>query len=297
MAINSWLPAARKLLSLALLVLLAVTSANAARPMLQASSTTAAAAVTGARTFSSTSALGSPHRVERKLFSWDGVTADQIMAGSLGTIEGVYDDGEVTVKVVEIFMNAGYNVMVIKKTNLHLVNGDPSSAEVKVAHFFYDPVFVVYYKQGPFSVENMDDGGFQNWAFGGVWERKEQEEEERREEEEMAVRVEAAIRERVEAELACERVQQQVAAMAAAGRQKLREEVQAQLEREKLALLADARQKEEQKRREQEELEQMLAENQRKVEEAQRRAAEERAREEGLRHKEREAVNAVGWRV
>ncbi|CAI5518238.1 unnamed protein product [Closterium sp. Naga37s-1] len=122
--------------------------------------------------------------------------------------------------------------------------------------------------------------------------RKQQEEEERRAEEEMAVRVEVAIRERVEAKLACDRVQQQVAAMVAAGRQKLREEVQAQVEREKLALLADARQKEEQKRREQEELERMLAENQRKVEEAQRRAAEERAREEGLRHKEREAVNA-----
>ncbi|CAI6004782.1 unnamed protein product [Closterium sp. NIES-64] len=74
--------------------------------------------------------------------------------------------------------------------------------------------------------------------------RKEQEEEERREEEEMAVRVEAAIRERVGAELACERVQQQVAAMVAAGRQKLREEVQAQLEREKQALLAEARRKE-----------------------------------------------------
>ncbi|CAI5947996.1 unnamed protein product [Closterium sp. NIES-65] len=76
--------------------------------------------------------------------------------------------------------------------------------------------------------------------------RKEQEEEERREEEEMAVRVEAAIRERVGAELACERVQQQVAAMVAAGRQKLREEVQAQLEREKQALLAEARRKEQQ---------------------------------------------------
>ncbi|GJP74744.1 hypothetical protein CLOP_g5285 [Closterium sp. NIES-67] len=113
----------------------------------------------------------------------------------------------------------------------------------------------------------------------------------------MAVRVEAAIRERVESELACERVQQQVAAMVAAGRQKLREEVQAQLEREKQALLAEARRKEEQKRKEQEELERMLEENQRKVEEAQRRAAEARAREEGLRHKERESVNAVGWRV
>ncbi|CAI5998070.1 unnamed protein product [Closterium sp. NIES-64] len=118
--------------------------------------------------------------------------------------------------------------------------------------------------------------------------RKEQEEEERREEEEMAVRVEAAIRERVGAELACERVQQQVAAMVAAGRQKLREEVQAQLEREKQALLAEARRKEEQKRREQEELERMLAENQRKG------AAEGRVREKGLGHKEQEAVSAVG---
>ncbi|CAI7736995.1 unnamed protein product [Closterium sp. NIES-54] len=154
MAINSWLPVARKLLPLSLLVLLAVTNANAARP---------------GNTFGSSSALGSPHRVERKLFSWDGVTVDQIIAGSLGTIDGVDDDGEVTTKVVDIFMNAGYNVMVIKSTRV--VEGDPSYAEVRVAHFWGDSVFAVYYKQGAFNVVNTGDGGFQNWAFGGVWDR------------------------------------------------------------------------------------------------------------------------------
>ncbi|GJP34295.1 hypothetical protein CLOM_g18741 [Closterium sp. NIES-68] len=67
--------------------------------------------------------------VERKLFSWDEVTADQVISGSLGTIDGP-EDGEVTQKLVEIFMGAGYNVMVIKSD--HRMEGGPDSAKVEV---------------------------------------------------------------------------------------------------------------------------------------------------------------------
>ncbi|CAI5486111.1 unnamed protein product [Closterium sp. Naga37s-1] len=130
---NSWLHSARKLLPLTLSVLLlfAVTNASAARPILHASpsDTSADSAV-------------SPHRVERKLFSWDGVTVDQIIAGSLGTIDGPEDD-----------------------------EGDPASAQVEVWHFWDNSEFKVFYKQGPFSVENLGNGGYENWAFGGNWVR------------------------------------------------------------------------------------------------------------------------------
>ncbi|CAI5494310.1 unnamed protein product [Closterium sp. Naga37s-1] len=156
---NSWIHSARKLfpLTLSVLLLFAVTSASAARPNLHASpsDTSADSAV-------------SPHRVERKLFSWDGVTVDQIIAGSLGTIDGPEDD-EVTTKIVEIFMNAGYNVMVIQSD--HSVQGDPASAQVEVWHFWDNSEFKVFYKQGPFSVENLGNGGYENWAFGGNWVR------------------------------------------------------------------------------------------------------------------------------
>ncbi|CAI5473964.1 unnamed protein product [Closterium sp. Yama58-4] len=156
---NVWLHSARKLLPLTLsvLLLLAVTNVSAARPILHPSpsDTSADSAV-------------SPHRVERKLFSWDGVTVDQIIAGSLGTIDGPEDD-EVTTKIVEIFMNAGYNVMVIQSD--HSVQGDPASAAVEVWHFWDNSEFTVYYKQGPFSVENLGNGGYENWAFGGNWVR------------------------------------------------------------------------------------------------------------------------------
>ncbi|GJP34292.1 hypothetical protein CLOM_g18738 [Closterium sp. NIES-68] len=162
-AANSSLRAARQLLPLSLLVLLAVTSASAARP--------AAASVTADTLGSAagTGTLESPHRVERKLFSWDGVTADQIISGSLGIIGGIEDDGEVTTKVVEIFMNAGYNVMVIKSS--HTVAGEPFYTTVEVEHFWSNSHFTVYFKQGPFEVANTGDGGFQNWAFGGNWQR------------------------------------------------------------------------------------------------------------------------------
>ncbi|CAI6004288.1 unnamed protein product [Closterium sp. NIES-64] len=108
------------------------------------------------------------HMMKRKLFIWDGVTVDQIIAGSLGTIDGPEDD-EVTTKIVEIFMNAGYNVMVIQSD--HSVQGDPASAQVEVWHFWDNSEFKVYYKQGPFSVENLGNGGYENWSFGGNWER------------------------------------------------------------------------------------------------------------------------------
>ncbi|CAI5473968.1 unnamed protein product [Closterium sp. Yama58-4] len=129
---------------------------SAARPILHQSSDTIADSAV------------SPHRVERKLFSWDGVTVDQIIAGSLGTIDGPEDD-EVTTKIVDLFMNAGYNVMVIQSD--HSVQGDPASAAVEVWHFWDNSEFTVYYKQGPFSVENLGNGGYENWAFGGNWQR------------------------------------------------------------------------------------------------------------------------------
>ncbi|CAI7903518.1 unnamed protein product [Closterium sp. NIES-54] len=100
--------------------------------------------------------------------NWDGVTVDQIIAGSLGTIDGPEDD-EVTTKIVEIFMNAGYNVMVIQSD--HSVQGDPASAQVEVWHFWDNSEFKVFYKMGPFSVENLGNGGYENWAFGGNWVR------------------------------------------------------------------------------------------------------------------------------
>ncbi|CAI5980504.1 unnamed protein product [Closterium sp. NIES-64] len=130
---NSWIHSTRKLfpLTLSVLLLFDVTNANAARPILHPSpsDTIADSAV-------------SPHRVERKLFSWDGVTVDQIIVGSLGMIGGPEDD-----------------------------EGDPASAQVEVWHFWDNSEFKVYYKQGPFSMENLGNGGYENWAFGGNWVR------------------------------------------------------------------------------------------------------------------------------
>ncbi|CAI5486108.1 unnamed protein product [Closterium sp. Naga37s-1] len=149
---NAWLQSARKLapLTLSLLLLLAVTSASAARSSLRASPSTTGAT----RSFANRRALA---------------RADSaIIAGSLGTIDGPNDD-EVTQKIVDIFMNAGYNVMVIKSD--HSLQGDPASAQVEVWHFFDNSEFTVYYKQGAFSVENLGNGGFENWAFGGNWQR------------------------------------------------------------------------------------------------------------------------------
>ncbi|CAI7886943.1 unnamed protein product [Closterium sp. NIES-53] len=166
---NTRLRAARTLLPLhlALLLLLAVNSANAARPVLHPSPS--ATRGVARRALAHADSAVSPHRVERrKLFSWDGVTVDQIIAGSLGTIDGPEDD-EVTTKIVEIFMNAGYNVMVIQSD--HSVQGDPASAQVEVWHFWDNSEFKVYYKMGPFSVENLGNGGYENWSFGGNWVR------------------------------------------------------------------------------------------------------------------------------
>ncbi|CAI5473962.1 unnamed protein product [Closterium sp. Yama58-4] len=155
------------LLPLAFLLLLA---ASAAQPVLHASpSATGSPRNIARRALAGAHSAVSPHRQERrKLFSWDGVTVDQIIAGSLGTIDGPEDD-EVTTKIVEIFMNAGYNVMVIQSD--HSVQGDPASAAVEVWHFWDNSEFTVYYKQGPFSVENLGNGGYENWAFGGNWVR------------------------------------------------------------------------------------------------------------------------------
>ncbi|CAI5948040.1 unnamed protein product [Closterium sp. NIES-64] len=141
-ATNARLRAPRELLvlPLAFLLLLAATSASAARPVLHASPSANSVA---RRALARADSAVSPHRVERrKLFSWDGVTVDQIIAGSLGTIDGPEDD-----------------------------EGDPASAAVEVWHFWDNSEFTVYYKQGPFSVENLGNGGYENWAFGGVWQR------------------------------------------------------------------------------------------------------------------------------
>ncbi|CAI5997620.1 unnamed protein product [Closterium sp. NIES-64] len=167
---NAGLRGARNLLllPLAFLLLLAVTSASAAQPVLHPPSTTGSPRNIARRALARADSAVSPHRVERKLFSWDGVTVDQIIAGSLGTIDGPEDD-EVTTKIVDLFMNAGYNVMVIQSA--HSVQGDPASAQVEVWHFWDNSEFTVYYKKGPFSVENLGNGGYENWAFGGVWQR------------------------------------------------------------------------------------------------------------------------------
>ncbi|CAI5486084.1 unnamed protein product [Closterium sp. Naga37s-1] len=122
-------------LPLAFLLLLAVTSASAARPVLHASPS--ATRGVARRALAHADSAVSPQRVERrKLFSWDGVTVDQIKAGSLGTIDG-----------------------------------DPESVQVEVWHFWDNSEFTVYFKQGAFSVENLGNGGFENWAFGGNWVR------------------------------------------------------------------------------------------------------------------------------
>ncbi|CAI5951279.1 unnamed protein product [Closterium sp. NIES-64] len=166
---NAWLRAGRTLLPLplAFLLLLAATSASAARPVLHPSPS--ATRGVARRALAHADSAVSLHRVERrKLFSWDGVTVDQIIAGSLGTIDGPEDD-EVTTKIVEIFMNAGYNVMVIQSD--HSVQGDPASAQVEVWHFWDNSEFKVYYQKGPFAVENLGNGGYENWAFGGNWVR------------------------------------------------------------------------------------------------------------------------------
>ncbi|CAI5475897.1 unnamed protein product [Closterium sp. Yama58-4] len=169
---NARLHAGRKLLALplAFLLLLAATSASAAQPVLHPStSATGSPRSISRRALARADAAVYPQRVERrKLFSWDGVTVDQIIAGSLGTIDGPEDD-EVTTKIVDLFMNAGYNVMVIQSA--HSVQGDPASAAVEVWHFWDNSEFTVYYKQGPFSVENLGNGGYENWAFGGNWQR------------------------------------------------------------------------------------------------------------------------------
>ncbi|CAI5473976.1 unnamed protein product [Closterium sp. Yama58-4] len=166
---SAWLRAARNLLPfpLAFLQLLAATGASAVQPILN--EFPSATRGVAHRALAHADSAVSPHRVERrKLFSSDGVIVDQIIADSLGTIDGPEDD-EVTTKIVELFMNAGYNVMVIQSE--HSVQGDPTSAAVEVWHFWDNSEFTVYYKQGPFSVENRGNGGYENWAFGGNWQR------------------------------------------------------------------------------------------------------------------------------
>ncbi|CAI7879746.1 unnamed protein product [Closterium sp. NIES-53] len=169
---NAWRHSARKLLPLTLSVLLlfAVTSASAARSSLHASpsDTGATRGVATRRALARADSAVSPHRVERKLFSWDDLTEEQIIAGNLGMIDGPRDDA-VTQSIVELFLNAGYNVMVIQSK--HSVQGDPASAQVEVRHSGDISKFTVYYKKGRFCVKNLGNGGYENWAFGGVWKR------------------------------------------------------------------------------------------------------------------------------
>ncbi|CAI5486098.1 unnamed protein product [Closterium sp. Naga37s-1] len=139
---NAGLRGARNLLLLPLAFLLLL-AASAAQSVLHASpSATGSPRNIPRRALAGMDSAISPHRVERKLFSWDGVTVDQIIAGSLGTIDGPEDD-----------------------------EGDPASAQVEVWHFWDNSEFKVFYKQGPFSVENLGNGGYENWAFGGNWVR------------------------------------------------------------------------------------------------------------------------------
>ena len=108
-------------------------------------------------------------------------------------------------------------------------------------------------------------------------------------EEETARRIEEAIRVRVEEELNSPLVKAVIAAKISEGRQRIAEEVKAQLVAEKEALLTEARCAEEEDQRKQEELNAMLEENQRIVEEAQRKEAEAREQEEEHRFRELEA--------
>ncbi|CAI5494317.1 unnamed protein product [Closterium sp. Naga37s-1] len=83
---NAGLRGARNLLLLPLAFLLLL-AASAAQPVLHASpSATGSPRSVARRALARADSAVSPHRVERrKLFSWDGVTVDQIIAGSLGT--------------------------------------------------------------------------------------------------------------------------------------------------------------------------------------------------------------------
>lgn len=108
-------------------------------------------------------------------------------------------------------------------------------------------------------------------------------------EEETAMRVEEAIRKRVEEALDSEEVKLKIIKKFEDGKKRLFENVIKQLELEKAAALDEARKKEEQARREREELDRMLEENRRKIEEAQRKAALEQKREEEERFREQEA--------
>ncbi|KAK4490645.1 hypothetical protein RD792_001336 [Penstemon davidsonii] len=116
-------------------------------------------------------------------------------------------------------------------------------------------------------------------------------------EEETAKRLEEEIRKRVEEKLGSEEVRLETERRIKEGKKKLFDDVEAQLQKEKEAALAEARQKEEQARKEREELDKMLEENRRRVEEAQRREAlelqrkeEERLRELGLIQRQKEEV-------
>ncbi|KAG5525886.1 hypothetical protein RHGRI_032248 [Rhododendron griersonianum] len=155
--------------------------------------------------------------------------------------------------------------------------------------------------------------------------RKEDEEEEKKRrqqeaemkliEEETAKRVDEAIRKKVEESLDSEETKLEVRRRLEEGRNKLLDEVAAQLEKEKEAALIESKQKEaisfsptprtngrektcgrfcgfvqEQARKQKEELERMLEENRRKVEEAQRREALEQQRREEERYRELEEL-------
>ncbi|KAF9608433.1 hypothetical protein IFM89_009799 [Coptis chinensis] len=109
-------------------------------------------------------------------------------------------------------------------------------------------------------------------------------------EEETAKRVEEAIRKQVEERLNSEEVKLEIQRRIVEGRNKLLDEVAAQLEKEKEAALIEARQKEEQARIEREELDKMLEENRRRVEEAQKREALEQQRKEEERYRELEQL-------
>ncbi|KAK6923688.1 Arginine and glutamate-rich protein 1 [Dillenia turbinata] len=119
-------------------------------------------------------------------------------------------------------------------------------------------------------------------------------------EEETAKRVEEAIRKNVEEKLNSEEVRLEIERRTVEALKKLFDDVSAQLEKEKEAALAEARQKEEQARREREELDRMLEENRRRVEESQRKEALELQRKEEERYRELELIQRqkeeAAWR-
>ncbi|GMH06740.1 hypothetical protein Nepgr_008580 [Nepenthes gracilis] len=120
--------------------------------------------------------------------------------------------------------------------------------------------------------------------------RRQQEAELKLIEEETVKRVEAAIQKKVAERLESEEIKVEIRRVLEDGRKKVREEVAAQLAKEREAAVIDARRKEELAHKEKEKLERILEENRRRLEEPLRMEALERQRKEEERYRELEEL-------